>query len=214
MRVHHLCRAGIMVLSLAPVSYGDVVFTFLDNAGTVTMTPSGSIDTSNLLTSPHGGWGGTTAYISSNGGYSLMGSTGGALGPTNYALRFSPGTDYSDWLGGPFSSTIISFVDSGTTPFSTYSLAGINAPGLIVNNSDLIGSIWTPDNAWTATGSLAGFGWTLGTYTVSDASTGESITFQIGSASAASVPEPGSFAFLGLGLLGFGLFRFRQRRAV
>lgn len=198
--------ASLLLFGFATGSHADVIFTFADDGGNVTMTSSGSIDTSNLLTGPHGGWGGTTAYIHASG-YSLIGSTGGSLGLTNRAYTFHAGTDFTPWLGATFSSTETSFVDSGTTQFSTYGHTGV-VPGLMINTSDLVGTIWTPDNSWTRAGTLAGLGWNTGTFTVSDAVNGESITFQVGSA---AVPEPSTLIFLSLGLAAVGACRYRRR---
>lgn len=200
--------AAALAISLGTTTYcnADVIFTFADDGGNVTMTSSGSIDTSNLLFGPHGGWGGTTAYTHASG-YSLIGSTAGSIGFTNQAYTFHAGTDFTPWLGATFSSTETSFVDSGTTPFSTYGHTGV-VPGLMINTSDLVGTIWTPDNSWTRPGTLADLGWNLGTFTVSDAVNGESITFQVGTA---AVPEPATLVFLSLGLVAVGVLRSRRQ---
>jgi hypothetical protein len=75
--------------------------------------------------------------------------------------------------------------------------------------SQLNGSVWTPDQNWIATGqTLASIGLNPGTYTVTDAVSGESITYQIGQ----PVPEP--LTMLGAGAaVAFGAAFKRQKNS-
>jgi hypothetical protein len=75
-----------------------------------------------------------------------------------------------------------------------------------VVGSDISGGIWTPDQNWTwgPGASFASLGFNIGTYTVSDALTSESITIQV-------VPEPATFGLMGFSTLGL-LFRRRRSR--
>jgi hypothetical protein len=52
----------------------------------------------------------------------------------------------------------------------------LNVGGIGAVGSDIIGGIWTPDQNWTWAGaSFVSLGLNIGTYTVSDAVTSESI---------------------------------------
>ena len=186
-------------------SQAAIIFSFQQVGSDVTMTSSGSIDTAGLVAANFQGWGDTG--VEENGQTDLMGGTN--AGSINLTFSFNPGTDFSAWqTGNPFDNSFFGFsVSSGSKGFSTYSRdASFNlVPGLGVRDSDLNGTVWSPDQNWIATGqTLASIGLNPGTYTVTDAVSGESITYQV-------VPEP--LTMLGAGAaVAFGA-AFKRRKA-
>jgi hypothetical protein len=108
-----------------------------------------------------------------------------------------------------FTRSEFGWTASGTTEFTTYFYDenDNNTQGISIDSSDLVGNLWTPDNSWSVSGTLASIGLTPGTYAIVDALTNESITIQI--VPSAAVPEPTSMAIFGLGALGMA---YRARR--
>lgn len=210
-RLTAACLLGFLV----PLSASaQVVFTWSEDASGVTMTTSGSIDTSQL----------TAVACETWGGYGHQASVTDIIGDTEISqpdtcFEFSTGTDFSPWqTGNPFETSFFSYSSTSvSTPFHTYTRDDDSnvIPGLGVLASDLSGDIWTPQGSWVADGeTLASMGLNTGTFTVTDASTGASVTFTIGSAPGApgteaipAVPLWGlvlgmlSLAFIGLGRL-------------
>ena len=194
-----------------------VVFTFTEVGADVVMTSSGTLDTTKMILFGSDGWGGTGIETNSAGETDIMGGT--SFGANDITFTFNAGTDQSAWLnpGGPFSVSTGNFfsdwaINSGSKSFATYGfIAGFRNAGMSMRAADIVGGLWTPDQAWTnANDTFASLGMNVGTYTVADAVTGESITIQIGSA--AGVPEPASLALLLAGLGGI-LARRRGKNA-
>ena len=202
--------AAILAASLCSLANAGIVFTFSESGANVVMNSSGTIDTSKLvLQQSVFGWGGTG--IEENGNHDIMGGTN--VGGIDMSFGFNTGTDYSPWASanGPWAANNFSTtIDSGTKAFTTYvrGPSGAQVPGLGIERADLDGVLWSPDQNWTfLNASFASLQMFAGTYTVTDAQTGEFITFQIGAGN--QLPEPDAAALVGLALLG----AFAARRA-
>jgi hypothetical protein len=200
-----------VVLALGGRAGADVTFTFVEEGGTVTMTPSGTLDTTKLVVSNlSDGWGGTGTEENGPGDIDIMGGTDIGAGITAQ-FGFHAGTDASAITnpGGPFAFDHFPGISvSGTKAFATYSgisFDGSRQPGIGMSSGDIIGGLWTPNQAWTypPSSTFASAGLIPGTYTVSDSETGESITIAI-------VPEP---ATLGLLAMAAPAILRRRRRA-
>jgi len=130
-----------------------------------------------------------------------MGGT--TFGPVNTEFGFHAGTDFSAIQnpGGPFAFSEFQVAAiSGHESFATYSgfdNNGVRQPGIGVVRADLVGGLWTPDQDWVygPGATFASLGLNVGTYSVSDILTGETITIEVG-----AVPEPGTLFLLGTGL--------------
>lgn len=200
-----LIAALITFGSLAGGANAGVTFTFEEVGGNVVMTSSGSIDTLGLVSASPKGWGDVGIYNA--GDITLMGGTTVGTSELDLTFAFNSGTDFSAWMPGTsWNSSFYDFIaTAGSKQFATYSGGGPFLPGLSLVANDLVGSVWTPDQTWTANGTtFASIGLNPGTYTVSDAVSGESITYQIG-----PVPEPTSALLVGLGGM---LLMSRSRR--
>ena len=178
---------GASLVMFASQGYADVLFAFNEAGGTVTMTSSGSLDTTKLVPSfLTDGWSATPGFQGSKN-IDIIGGISSS-GPINTLFGFNPGTDLSaitnpggPFIGNNFSAAII----TGSKSFVTYSgsadLWATLEAGIGVVDSDIIGGIWTPDQNWTwgPGATFASLGLNVGTYTVSDAVTSESITIQV-----------------------------------
>lgn len=200
-----------LVLSVSGIANAGLVFKFEEVGGDVTMTSSGSIDTSGLVLGATSGWGGTG--IEENGNHDIFGGT--SFGAINQSFGFNDGTDYSQWASatGPWTQGFFSFsIASGTKSFTTYLRdqgQGPQLPGLGIVSSDLDGTVWTADQNWLASAkTFASLGMIAGTYTVTDAISSEFITIQIGNS--VSVPEPTTLAIFALGIFGLASRRSKQ----
>lgn len=195
--------AATLAASLCSVANAGIVFTFTESGANVVMNSSGTIDTSKLvLQQVVNGWGGTG--VEENGIHDIMGGT--TVGDVNMSFGFHAGTDFSPWASanGPWAAdNFNTTINSGTKGFTTYIRGsnGAQVPGLGIEREDLDGVLWSPDQNWTfLNASFASLQMFAGTYTVTDAQTGEFITFQIGAGN--ELPEPGAAALVGLALLG------------
>lgn len=201
----------LMLLGLIPLvasvnANAALLFDFQQVGGDVVMTTSGQLDTSLLVPDQtYYGWG--SIGLEDNGHTDIMGNTTNGSIDSSYA--FHDGTDYSAWASatGPWThDSFSSFwaADTGSEPFTTYVRdSNFNqVPGFGLNSNDLVNGIWSSDQIWTASGSsFASLGMLAGIYTVKDAVTGESITYQIGDVS--NVPLPPAVLLFAPALLGF-----------
>jgi len=199
---------GTTLVMFASQGYANVLFAFNEVGGTVTMTSSGSLDTTKLVPStlPDGFNG--TGFQDAGKNIDIIGGT--SFGSIDTLFGFNTGTDISAITnpGGPLLATDTSTaVPSGSKSFATYSGTTDNwvtlEAGIGVEGSDIIGGIWTPDQNWVwgPGASFASLGLNVGTYTVSDALTNESITLQV-------IPEPATLALVGI--FGGGLLLVRR----
>jgi hypothetical protein len=195
------------------------------------MTSSGTLDTSKLVSAnwysgaPNGSWasGGFVGpgVQSVDDDYDIMGSgtfIDNRNGPQK-RFRFNDGTDISaianiGAFGGPFSSGNVDFsVTSGTKSFVTYAgyASSVFQAGIQVFASDMNGVFWTPDQTWINTGkSFSDLGLNVGSYSVSDAVTNETITIQV--VGGGAVPDGGTtLVLLGGALTGLGALRRKFR---
>lgn len=199
-----VCSVLLAMATGTGTARAGLVFDFEQVGGDVVMTSSGSIDTAGLASTSFAGWGGTGVYT--DGVIDLLGGTDASTIDTSFA--FHSGTDFTPWTtGNPWNTSFFSFSFVGTKGFATFvnAVGGGYDPGLAISSSHLVGSVWTTDQIWTATGeTLASIGLNPGTYTVTDSVSGEFITFQIGPAPA---PEPATLALFGLGALALGARR-------
>jgi hypothetical protein len=176
-----------LALSCMQFAQADVVFQFTESGGNVSMTSSGTLDTSKLVLSTlPDGWGGTGIEDNPTpGDIDIMG--GNSFGDIDISFGFHPGTDTSAITnpGGPFTFTdLFSWtVTSGSKSFTTYSgfVGAFRQAGIGMISADISGGFWSPDQNWTSFGAtFASLGLNVGTYSVIDSETGETITIQVG----------------------------------
>ena len=212
MKILNSLAAAAMLAVISTSASAAVVFTFTEVSGDVKMTSSGSLDTSKMVLLGTDGWGGVGIENNANGQTDIMGGT--SFGQNDITYTFNAGTDQSAWLnpGGPFSVSTANFfgdwvVDSGSKSFATYGfINSLRNAGMSMVRSDIVGGIWTPDQNWTnANDTFASLGMNVGTWTVADALTGESITIQVG-----QVPVPASLPLLLAGLAGIAALKRRK----
>jgi hypothetical protein len=208
--------AAVAMTAFAGSANAGVLFSFTETAQGVTMTASGSIDVAGLAPAKKVGWGGTG--IESNSEVDILGTNMGGL---DTAYAFNAGTDLSAWdtAAGPFTNSFFSWSTTGTTSFATYTRdKNARLPGLTIDASDLVGTIWSPDNIWVAGGkSFASLGLNHGVYTVSDAVSAESLTIDVGGNyapdPAAAVPVPPALPLMAAGMVGLGLIARKRKSA-
>lgn len=213
----------VLLLFVALQAQADITFTFTESGGTVIMTPSGTLDTSNLQVSAlTDGWGGTgTEHNSTPGDIDIMGGTDVGGGITALFV-FSEGTDASAITnpGGPFAFDSFPGVTiAGSKAFTTYGGFddALRVAGIGMTETDIEGGFWTPDQSWTYPegSTFESEGLIPGVYAVSDAVTGETITIVV-DGSLVPVPTTGawSLALLVVGLLMLGGHGLRRRYPV
>jgi len=199
------CAFISATLGCASAGSADILFHFEEVGSDVTMTSSGTFDTTGLIIVGPFEWGLTG--IEENGSHDIMGGTD--VGQVDISFAFNPGTDFTQWRSafGPWTASDFSAqVTSGVKGFATYVIDdnGRQAPGLGVERADMNGALWSPDQNWIWTNrSFASLNMIPGTYSVSDSITGETITIQIG-----VIPAPGALALLGVA----GLAATRRKR--
>ena len=92
-RAFLILTAALGMAALAGQADAGVVFSFTESGGTVTMTSSGTLDTSNLVSlTSFGGWGGTGIENNSNpGDIDIMGGTSfGAIDTAEVSVTGTP----------------------------------------------------------------------------------------------------------------------------
>ena len=208
--------AGLFVVALMGIfveARAGIAFRFSESGGNVLMQSSGVIDTSKLVSAPVSAWfmAGIEANTPPNS--DIMGDT--SMGQVDTAFGFHSGTVLTPWLGTMFTSTNFDWQLSGTTQFTTYFRDANNGnrltPGFGIGANDLVGSLWTPDVAWSKAGTFASLGLTPGTYTITDIETSEFISIQIGDQDRV-VPEPASLALFVIGACAAGHGPLRRLR--
>lgn len=199
---------GCVALFLAAQTQAGIIFSFTESGGNVLMQASGTLNTGNLMSFTSSAWGGVGVETNASPQSDIMGDT--SAGNVDTAFGFSAGTDLSAWIGDMFTNSNFSWSTSGTTQFTTYyQVSEQRTPGIGIAAADMVGALWTPDNAWSKAGTFASLGLTPGDYTITDFVTSESISIQIGERQS-NVPSPTTIALLGLGLAGLGWSRRKK----
>jgi len=146
---------------------------------------------------------GTTDYVLNFGKVSQGAS---AFSTTVVAENLAPSL-YSDFLSGDFTTTGSGFQIVGLNAFNGLGGGGQTGPIDVTFNTSTAGS-------FSETIDLLGTGYYAGAayspYTVDAALTIEGTV----TGGAGAVPEPSTWAMMGLGFLGLGLIGWRSRRAV
>jgi hypothetical protein len=180
-----IALVAALALSCMQFAQANVMFQFTESGGNVSMTSSGTLDTSKLVLSTFpDGWGGTGIEDNPTD-IDIMGGT--SFGDIDISFGFHAGTDTSAITnpGGPFTFSDFSWtVTSGSKSFTTYSGfdgGGIRQAGIGMISADISGGFWSPHQNWTSFGAtFASLGLNVGTYSVIDSETGETITIQVG----------------------------------
>ena len=206
----------LAALFTAPQASAGILFLFTEEGDDVKMTASGSIDTSGLVATTYCGgycvWDLVGFY--SYGDVYMMGRD---LHPvTQVAFGFNTGSSLEPWdsTNGPFTKDNWDFeiLENDGKAFATFTVlaSGLPAAGLAIDFDDLDDGIWKTSQSWLAENhTFETLGLLEGTYTITDAVSGEFMTIQVGGI---SVPEPSTLGLLSIGLM--GLLGVRRRRQV
>jgi len=201
--------AAVSMAAAPSLAHAGLLFKFSEVGSDVVMTASGSIDTGGLTAGGACGWGGIGIETNDDGETDILGNTETVLG-IDTCLGFNAGTDQSAWLnpGGPFGVRTDDFFGDWVATgdgkaFSTYSLTGgVRNAGLGVTAADIEAGIWSISQRWVnADDSFATLGLVLGTFTVTDALSGEFMTIMVGGPEV-PVPAAAPLMLAGLGFLG------------
>lgn len=189
------------IMGISPIANAGLIFNFQNDGNHLTMTTSGFIDTRKLVAVQFmSNW--SNDGFGTFGDYSFIGD--GAHGLMDSFFAFSPGTNFSEWHKSLNIFPNLQFdpdVNTGTQSFSTLTFPQPYTPGFNARSTDIQNGIWIPDATWTFfNASIESFGLAKGTYTVTDARSGEFIRYQIGTV---TVPEPDSLLLFLIAGIGF-----------
>ncbi|NRA30681.1 MAG: hypothetical protein HRU11_10520 [Parvularculaceae bacterium] len=207
--------AAVATLAAPTIANAGLLFKFTEEGGDVVMRASGSIDTSGLASVTTCGWGGVGIETNDDDETDIMGNdlTSGFI---DTCFVVNPGTDQSAWLnpGGPFSADTDDFfsdwsVSGDDKPFATYAFDSgfLRRAGLAVDSTDIEGGIWSISQTWVEDSTdFIALGLIAGTYTVTDAVSGEFLTIMVGD----PVPIPAAAPLMLAGMAAFGLRKKRR----
>lgn len=194
-------------LLVSPAAHAALLFQLVEVDGGVEMRGSGSIDLNGLVDTGDGFfWGGVAIQRDV---YAVFGST--TRGPITSTYRFNDGTDFSEWLSPNVTTSGVFGWDfaSDLNSFATYTDLPSRQPGLGIVDTAVVGSVWTLSSRWFEGGAtFSSLGLNVGTYTVTDSVSGETMVIQIGDL--APVPLPAPIMLLLTGLIGLAYLGRRR----